>query len=193
VQLAETKIGLGPAKGKDFASSLGPCILTIDELSERAIGRPGVFDLKMTARINGQVKSQASFSDIYWSFGQIIAHVSGETPILTGEVIGSGTTGTACLLELTKDDGPWLKSGDIVELEIERIGLLRTTIQSHHQRSQASEKLHTARNFSLVCAHQSSHKSVPFYLSLYQCLVLMIIHIHLFHQAICLSTIMMPT
>ena len=128
VQLAEMKTGLGPAKSKDFASSLGPCIVTVDELADRATARPGVFDLQMTARVNGQEKSRANFSDIYWSFGQIIARISEETPILPGEVIGSGTVGTGCLLELTRGEGPWLQPSDVVELEIERIGLLRNQI-----------------------------------------------------------------
>ena len=129
VQLTEMKIGLGPAKGKDFASSLGPCILTIDELADCATDRPGVFNLGMTARINGQEKSRANFSDIYWSFGQILARISQDTTILPGEVIGSGTVGTGCLLELTKGLGPWLQPGDLVELEVERIGILRNQVQ----------------------------------------------------------------
>ncbi|MCX6065284.1 MAG: fumarylacetoacetate hydrolase family protein [Chloroflexi bacterium] len=128
IQRAELKTGLGPAKSKDFGSSLGPCIITLDELADRATGRPGVFDLAMTARVNGEEKSRGNFKDIYWSFGEIIARISDETPLSPGEVIGSGTVGTGCLLELTKGEGPWLKPGDVVELEIERIGVLRNTV-----------------------------------------------------------------
>jgi fumarylacetoacetate (FAA) hydrolase len=129
IQRAEMKVGLGPAKGKDFASSLGPCIITVDELADRATGRPGVFDLAMTARINGKTISQGNFKDIFWSFGEILARVSEETTIYPGDVIGSGTVGTGCLLELTKSEGPWLQPGDVVELEIERIGVLRNEIR----------------------------------------------------------------
>jgi fumarylacetoacetate (FAA) hydrolase len=122
------KIGLGPAKGKDFASGFGPCIITPDELEDRATDKPGVYDLAMTARINGETVSQGNFKDMYWSFGDIIARASDEVPLYPGEVIGSGTLGTGCLLELTKGQGPWLKPGDVVELEIERIGVLRNQV-----------------------------------------------------------------
>lgn len=128
IQRAEMKAGLGPAKGKDFASSLGPCIVTLDELADRAAGRPGVYDLSMTAAINGEQRSAGNFKDIFWSFGEILARVSEEVQIHPGEVIGSGTVGTGCLLELTKGEGPWLQPGDVVELEIERIGILRNQI-----------------------------------------------------------------
>jgi fumarylacetoacetate (FAA) hydrolase len=128
IQQNEMKVGLGPAKGKDFASSLGPCILTVDELTDRATGRPGVYDLSMSARINGVERSRGNFKDIHWSFGEILSRVSQEVQIYPGEVIGSGTVGTGCLLELTKGEGPWLLLGDVVELEIERIGKLRNTV-----------------------------------------------------------------
>lgn len=128
VQRKEMAVGLGPAKGKDFASSFGPVIVTPDELADRAVGRPGVYDLSMAARINGVEFSRGNFKDIYWSFGDIIARASESVMLNPGDVIGSGTVGTGCLLELTKFQGPWLKHGDVVELEIERIGILRNTI-----------------------------------------------------------------
>jgi len=128
VQREEMKVGLGPGKGKDFASSLGPCIVTLDELSERATGRPAVFDLPMRARVNGKELSRGNFKDIYWSFGDILARASQAVTLMPGDVIGSGTVGTGCLLELTKAKGPWLKAGDEVELEIEGIGVLKNTI-----------------------------------------------------------------
>jgi fumarylacetoacetate (FAA) hydrolase len=130
VQRSEMKVGLGPAKGKDFASSLGPCIVTVDELSDRETGRAGVYDLTMTARVNGVERSRGNFKDIHYSFGEIISRVSDSTPIFPGDVIGSGTVGTGCLLELTKGEGPWLQPGDIVELEIEGIGILRNIISN---------------------------------------------------------------
>lgn len=128
VQREEMKVGLGPAKGKDFASSLGPCILTPDELVNRAEGRPGVFDLAMRAKVNGVERSRGNLKDIHFSFGEIIARASQGVMLSPGEVIGSGTVGSGCLLELTKGEGPWLQPGDVVELEIEHIGCLRNRI-----------------------------------------------------------------
>ncbi len=128
VQRAEMKVGLGPAKGKDFASSLGPVIVTGEALVDRSVRRPGVFDLSMCARVNGVELSRGSFKDIYWSFGEIIARASDNAELRPGDVIGSGTVGTGCLLELTKTQGPWLNTGDVVELEIECIGILKNII-----------------------------------------------------------------
>jgi fumarylacetoacetate (FAA) hydrolase len=128
IQREEMIVGLGPAKGKDFASSLGPYLVTIDELAERATVRPGVFDMPMIARVNGNELSRGNMKDLYWSFGEIIARASEGVELLPGDVIGSGTVGTGCLLELTRRQGPWLKPGDVVELEIEGIGVLRNQI-----------------------------------------------------------------
>jgi fumarylacetoacetate (FAA) hydrolase len=128
VQRDEMKVGLGPGKGKDFASSLGPCIVTLDELADRATSRPGVFDMGMRARINGQERSRGNFKDIYWSFGDILERISQGVTLMPGDVIGSGTVGTGCLLELTKSKGPWLQAGDVVELEIDGIGILKNTL-----------------------------------------------------------------
>lgn len=122
------KVGLGPAKGKDFASSLGPVIVTGEALVDRAVRRPGVFDLKMVARVNGVEISKGNFKDIYWSFGEIIARASDHAELRPGDVIGSGTVGTGCLLELTRTQGPWLNAGDVVELEIEKIGTLKNIV-----------------------------------------------------------------
>ena len=128
VQRTEMKAGLGPAKGKDFASSLGPVIVTSEALADRSVNRLGVYDLNMVARVNGVEISKANFKDIYWSFGEIIARASDTCELQAGDVIGSGTVGTGCLLELTKAEGPWLNAGDLVELEIEQIGILKNVI-----------------------------------------------------------------
>jgi 2-keto-4-pentenoate hydratase/2-oxohepta-3-ene-1,7-dioic acid hydratase in catechol pathway len=128
VQREEMKVGLGPAKGKDFASSLGPVIVTRDALADKTVGRAGVYDLAMTAKINGIEISRGNLKDIFWSFGEIIARASASSMLYPGDVIGSGTVGTGCLLELTKAQGPWLKEGDVIELEIEEIGILKNTI-----------------------------------------------------------------
>ena len=128
VQRKEMAVGLGPAKGKDFASALGPVIVTHEAIADRSTGRPGVYDLEMSARVNDRELSRGNFKDIHWSFGEIIARVSDSVMLHPGDVIGSGTVGTGCLLELTKFQGPWLNKGDVVELEVERIGVLRNTV-----------------------------------------------------------------
>jgi 2-keto-4-pentenoate hydratase/2-oxohepta-3-ene-1,7-dioic acid hydratase in catechol pathway len=128
MQRIEMKVGLGPAKGKDFASSLGPWIVTPNELQARATGRVGVYDAAMTAKVNGAERSRGNWMDIHYSFGEIIARASEGVMLYPGDVIGSGTVGTGCLLETTKGEGPWLKKGDAVELEIEGIGILKNTV-----------------------------------------------------------------
>lgn len=128
VQRKEMAVGLGPAKGKDFASAFGPVIVTHEAIADKATGRPGVYDLEMTARVNGKELSRGNFKDMHWSFGEIIARASDSVMLHPGDVIGSGTVGTGCLLELTKFQGPWLNHGDVVELEIERIGVLRNVV-----------------------------------------------------------------
>jgi fumarylacetoacetate (FAA) hydrolase len=120
MQREEMKVALGPAKGKDFASSLGPVIATAEEFAAgNRWANPGSITQRWMARVNGEERSRGNFSDIYWSFGQIIARASEAVMLYPGDVIGSGTVGTGCLLELTKAQGPWLQPGDIVELEIE--------------------------------------------------------------------------
>jgi len=133
IQRQETRVGLGPAKGKDFATSMGPCIVTPDELEDRSTGRPGVYDLQMRASINGDLRSRGNWKDIQYSFGELIARASQGTWLMPGELIGSGTVGSGCLLELTQGKGPWLQPGDVVELEIERIGVLANTVGDRFQ------------------------------------------------------------
>jgi 2-keto-4-pentenoate hydratase/2-oxohepta-3-ene-1,7-dioic acid hydratase in catechol pathway len=128
LQRQEMAVGLGPAKGKDFAQSFGPILATQDDLADRHTGRPGVFDLEMIARVNGIERSRGNMKDLYWSFGQMIERASANVTLHPGDVIGSGTVGTGCLLEVTRGQGPWLQPGDVVELEVERLGILRNTI-----------------------------------------------------------------
>ncbi|MBI2876541.1 MAG: fumarylacetoacetate hydrolase family protein [Candidatus Tectomicrobia bacterium] len=128
VQRKEMRVGLGPAKGKDFATSLGPWLVTPDELSDRKTPRPGVYDLEMVARVNGVERSRGNFKEIHYSFGDLIARASADTVLQPGDLLGSGTVGTGCLLELTRGEGPWLQAGAIVELEIERLGVLRNQV-----------------------------------------------------------------
>nr|WP_131926809.1 fumarylacetoacetate hydrolase family protein [Hazenella coriacea] len=126
LQRQEMAVGLGPAKGKDFATSLGPCLVTLDELEDRRNGQH--WDLRMTAKVNGQTISQGNVKDLYWSFSQMIARASKDCDLYPGDVIGSGTVGTGCILELGPEVHRWIESGDVIELEIERLGVLRNTI-----------------------------------------------------------------
>jgi fumarylacetoacetate (FAA) hydrolase len=82
----------------------------------------------MVARVNGVERSRGNWKDLHYSFGDLIARASADVMLFPGDVIGSGTVGTGCLLELTKGQGPWLQPGDVVELEIERFGILRNVI-----------------------------------------------------------------
>ena len=113
VQRREMKLSMGPVKGKDFATSLGPFLVTPDELEPYRVRR--AYDLAMTATVNGQEYSRASLAEIYWSFGEMLAYASRGTRIVPGDVIGSGTCGTGCILELSLVHGeemyPWLKVG----------------------------------------------------------------------------------
>ena len=130
LQRQEVAVGLGPAKAKDFASSLGPWIITPDELAPYKTDRVGVYDIPLTVRVNGQITGHGNWRDLHYSFGEMIARASADATLYPGDVIGSGTVGTGCLLETTKAQGPWLQPGDIVELEAGLLGILRTTVTS---------------------------------------------------------------
>jgi 2-keto-4-pentenoate hydratase/2-oxohepta-3-ene-1,7-dioic acid hydratase in catechol pathway len=117
VQSKEMSAWLGPAKGKDFATSLGPCIVTADEVGSEP-------DLAMICRVNGQEWNRARSRDAYWTWASMLAHVSAGEDVYPGDVYGSGTPGGCCGLDL----GRQLDPGDVVELEIESIGVLRNTI-----------------------------------------------------------------
>ena len=128
IQLREMKAGLGPAKSKDFANSFGPYLITPDELAEHKTNRPGVYDLAMVARVNGEERSRGNWRDMYFSFGDLIARASEDVTLAPGDIIGTGTVQTGCLMEVTQGQGPWLQPGDVVELEIEKLGVLRNTV-----------------------------------------------------------------
>ena len=127
IQREEMSVGLGPAKGKDFATSLGPWLVTPDELELFALG-DGRYNLSMVARVNGVERSRGNFRDIYYTFAQMIARASRDASLYPGDILGSGTVGSGCLLELTAGQGPWLAEGDAVELEITGLGILRNQI-----------------------------------------------------------------
>lgn len=110
---------LGPGKGKDFdgANAMGPCLVTADE-----IGDP--YGLAMTVRVNGEEWGRGNSSEMKWRFADCIAHVSRSETLFPGEFFGSGTVGNGCGLELMR----FLSPGDVVELEVERIGILRNRV-----------------------------------------------------------------
>lgn len=128
LQRQEMKCMLGPAKGKDFASAIGPWVVTKDELADRRVG-PGRYDLTMVARKNGKEISRGNFKDITHDFTKLLERASRDVTLYCGDLIGSGTVGTGCILELGPEatDG-WLEPGDTIELDIERIGVLTTPI-----------------------------------------------------------------
>jgi fumarylacetoacetate (FAA) hydrolase len=134
LQMQEMKLNLGPAKGKDFATSLGPWLVTLDELlprAQRTADRGLVFDMEMRASVDGRHLSRGNLKDMTWTFAQILERASYGVELAAGDVVGSGTCGTGCLLELngsgvTKDT--WLKPGDVVVLEIDGLGRLENRI-----------------------------------------------------------------
>lgn len=130
LQRREMKLSMGPVKGKDSATTLGPFLVTPDELEDTRKER--AFDLAMTATVNGKEYSRSSLAEIYWSFGEMVAYASRGTTVMPGDVIGSGTCGTGCILELSMVHGsdayPWLEPGDEVVLEVERLGRIANKV-----------------------------------------------------------------
>ena len=130
LQAREVRHTLGPVKAKDTATSLGPWMVTPDELAPRRSGKS--FDLKMSASVNGRPYSSGNADDLYWSFGQMISYASRGTRVQTGDVIASGTVGTGCILELStvhsEDEYPWLEPGDEVRLEADLLGAITARI-----------------------------------------------------------------
>jgi fumarylacetoacetate (FAA) hydrolase len=128
LQRREMSVGLGPAKSKDFATAVGPCMVSLDEVSDR-IDSENRLHLEMSARVNGKELSCGNAAAMYFTWPRIIEHASRDAMLAPGDLLGSGTVGTGCILELGPEKtGGWLKPGDMVELEIERIGVLRTPI-----------------------------------------------------------------
>jgi fumarylacetoacetate (FAA) hydrolase len=143
LQMEEMKLNLGPAKGKDFATSIGPWLVTVDELEPYKIQTQhgNKFDLKMIARHNGKQVSEGNLKDMNWTFAELIERASYGVTLYPGDVIGSGTVGTGCYLELNgtwalqaKEKGVsftpiWIKAGDQFELEIDGLGILKNKIK----------------------------------------------------------------
>jgi 2-keto-4-pentenoate hydratase/2-oxohepta-3-ene-1,7-dioic acid hydratase in catechol pathway len=116
IQFREMEVSLGPGLGKDFASSIGPCITTPDEFD--------IATARMAARVNGETWAEGGLGSMLYTFPQVIAHLSQEQPLLPGDLLGSGTVGRGCGLELDR----WIEPGDVVELEVQGIGILRNPV-----------------------------------------------------------------
>ncbi len=141
LQMEEMLLNLGPAKGKDFSTVIGPMLVTLDELESLEIpckeGHTGKsWNLRMTCKVNGIQVSDGNVGDMDWTFAEIIERCSYGVTLNAGDVIGSGTVGTGCFLELNgtgKLNDPnyqeqWLQPGDVVEMEIDGLGLLQNKI-----------------------------------------------------------------
>ncbi len=142
LQMEEMLLNLGPAKGKDFATTIGPWLVTLDELEkfeiapkENHVGKN--WNLTMKCRVNGQQVSEGNVGDMDWTFAEIIERASYGVDLYPGDVIGSGTVGTGCFLELNgtgKLNDPnykeqWLQDGDTVEMDIDQLGTLSNSIE----------------------------------------------------------------
>mgnify|MGYP000911621414 CR=1 FL=1 len=141
LQMEEMLLNLGPAKGKDFTTVIGPMLVTPDELESYLVpAKPGHegrnYNLAMKCRVNGVQVSEGNMADMDWTFAEIIERCAYGATIFPGDVIGSGTVGTGCFLELNgtgKLNDPnyqeqWLQAGDVVEMEIDGLGVLSNTI-----------------------------------------------------------------
>ncbi len=141
LQMEEMQLSLGPAKGKDFANALGPMLVTPDELeawrAEPAPGHVGTnYNLTMRARVNGTEVSNGSWATMHWTFAEIIERAAYGADLQPTDVIGSGTVGTGCFLELNGTAArldphakpQWLHPGDVIELEVDQLGILHNTI-----------------------------------------------------------------
>ncbi len=141
LQMEEMLLNLGPAKGKDFSTVIGPMLVTLDELEQYEVpckethtGK--AWNLGMKCWVNGKQVSEGNMADMDWTFAEIIERCSYGVDLMPGDVIGSGTVGTGCFLELNgtgKLNDPnyqeqWLQEGDVVEMEIDALGKLSNTI-----------------------------------------------------------------
>ena len=117
IQFSEMNAKLGPALGKDFANSIGPCLVTPDEID--------IYTAPMQARVNGETWSSGTQGAMRFNFPQIIAHLSSDQTLMPGDLLGSGTVEGGSGLEV----GRWIQPGDVVELEVEGIGVLRNRVE----------------------------------------------------------------
>jgi len=145
LQMEEMKLSLGPAKGKDFANIIGPYLVTPDELEPRGINTPfgKKYDLSMKCYLNRELLSEGNSKDMNWTFAEIIERASYGVELYPGDLIGSGTVGSGCLLEINgtkKRENPnykeiWISEGDEIEMQIEGLGKISNKIvksESNH-------------------------------------------------------------
>ncbi|MEC7646357.1 MAG: fumarylacetoacetate hydrolase family protein [Bacteroidota bacterium] len=138
LQMEEMKLNLGPAKGKDFANIIGPYLVTTDELENKSIETPfgKKYNLMMQCFVNGNLLSEGNAKDMNWTFAEIIERASYGVELFPGDIIGSGTVGSGCLLEINGSEKAldsnykeiWLKPGDEVQMRIEGLGKITNTI-----------------------------------------------------------------
>lgn len=155
LQMEEMLLNLGPAKGKDFATATGPLLVTLDELEqfeipakENHIGK--AWNLRMQCFVNGVQVSDGNVGDMDWTFAEIIERASYGVDLYPGDIIGSGTVGTGCFLELNgtgKLNDPnyqeqWLQEGDVVEMVVEQLGSLKNEIVREDDDFSILEKKH---------------------------------------------------
>jgi len=146
LQMEEMKLSLGPAKGKDFNTSIGPWLVTRDELAPARIPSPQGerYDLSMKAWVNGIQVSSGNLKDMTWTFGQLLERASYGVTLYPGDVIGSGTVGTGCFLELNGSkitNNQWLQLGDTIKLSIDRLGDLEHVIELEEGSTPATVEL----------------------------------------------------
>ncbi len=132
LQRKEMQVGLGPAKGKDFATTMGPCLVTADELEPFRKG--AAFDLAMTATVDGVDYTRGNLVDIHWSFEEMLSFAARGATLRPGDILGSGTCGTGCIVELSQTHGaerfPWLRPSNRVEVAVEQLGRIANTVQA---------------------------------------------------------------
>jgi fumarylacetoacetate (FAA) hydrolase len=135
LQRKEMLMNLGPAKGKDFATTFGPWLVTPDELEDRRTSSGGDerYDLAMFGSINGDQLTSANLKDLYFTFPQMIERAAQHVRLRPGDIIGSGTCGTGCILELGTERHRWLQSGDLVEMGVERLGTQHSRVVAPSQ------------------------------------------------------------
>lgn len=135
LQMREMPMMLGPAKGKDGATTLGPALVTVDELEPHRSGNS--FDLGMRAFVNGEAVGGGNLNQMDWSFAEIVAYASRGTTLQVGDVVGSGTVPTGCLLEhfvtAPANFRGWLQPGDVVRLEVDGIGAIEQAVVAASQ------------------------------------------------------------
>ena len=138
LQIEEMKLNLGPAKGKDFATILGPYLVTSDEIESKSVDTSfgKKYDLNMKCSLNGEIISEGNAKDMHWTFEEIIERASYGVELFPGDIIGSGTVGKGCLLEINGTNKRldseykerWLENGDIIEMEIDGLGKITNKI-----------------------------------------------------------------